>query len=87
MDVTTAIAAGDLAQRIRVRQDAMAMIQAALTDKWSISKLNAVNPENGNEVSLILEKLDDATSEQCLSFALAIYQGQVDELSKQLEVL
>lgn len=87
MQLETALAAGVLAQQIKLRQDAMAVIQRALQEGWKISKLNAVDPTTGNEVSLILEMLDTDTSAQCLQFALQIYQAQIDALQVQLDAL
>lgn len=87
MQLETALAAGALAQKIKLRQDAMAVIQRAATEAWLISKLNAVDPATGNEISLILETLDVKTSAQALGFALQIYQAQVDALQAQLDTL
>lgn len=87
MLIDTAIAAGELAQKIKARKDAMAVIQVAAIEKWAISKLNAVDPSTGNEISLILETLDADTSAQALAFTLQVYQAQVDALQAQLDAL
>lgn len=87
MKLETALAAGELAQKIKARQDAMLVIKRAYDEGWSVSKLNATNPQNGNEISLIIGSLDAETSVQALGFALQIYQAQVDALQAQLDAL
>lgn len=87
MQLETAIVAGELAQKIKARKDAMAVIQVAAIEKWAISKLNAVDPTTRNEISLILETLDPETSAQAFAFTLQVYQAQIDALQAQLDAL
>lgn len=87
MQIETALAAGELAQLDLLRQDAMVRIQAAHLESWTISRLAAIDPTTGNEISLILDNLDPETSRQALQFTLQVYQAQIDALQAQLDAL
>jgi hypothetical protein len=86
IDLDTAVRAGQIAQRIKDRQDKIGFIQTMIDGGWRISQLGAQSSE-GRQETLILDVLDIDTSKQALSFALQIYQGQIEALQKELGAL
>lgn len=87
MKLDAALNAGELAKKIKARQEAMLKIQAAHLESWQISRLTAIDPTTGNEISLILDTLDAETSKKALEFAMGVYQAQMDALQTQLDLL
>lgn len=86
MKIEDAATAGQLAEKIAARRAKIDIINKAMADGWLVNNIRALSPD-GNEVSLILDTLDLATSKQALGFALQIYQAQLDGYQKQLDAL
>jgi hypothetical protein len=86
VELETIIKAGQIAQRIKDRQDKIAFMRSMIDDGWRISQLGAQS-KDGRQETLILDVLDVDTSKQALSFALQIYEGQIAALQKDLETL
>lgn len=83
MKIDTAQQAGVIAERILQREAKIAEIKLALEQGYCVSNLRAVG-RDGNDISLILDTLDLATSKVALTFTLQIYQAQLDALNTEL---
>jgi len=77
-------AAGPLATEIIQRNNQVTAINAAVSGHWVITSCRARDPATGDVIELVLEPLDDATSQQSLQFILSIYQAQLSALNSQL---
>lgn len=87
MQIDNAILGGKLAAQIKARQAKLVQINDALAGHWLIKEVRAIDSVTGNELSMVLDVLDDATSQQVIASAIQIYQGQLAALQAQLDAL
>lgn len=86
LTVETAAQAGQLAAAIQARLGKLAQIEDAISGGWLISKFAATGPAE-NEVSLILDRLDEKSSAAALQYAKSIYGAQLEALNAQLAAI
>jgi hypothetical protein len=84
MDIVAAKRAGSLALAIEQRTEKRALIETAIAGHWKVINVLAQNPSTGEATPLILNDLDDASSQAGLGFIRDMYDAQLALLNADL---
>jgi len=84
MDIQAAKHAGAIASAIEARNEIAALVATAIAEHWKVINVIAQNPATGECKPLILNDLNDASSQAGLGFIAQMYEQQLAVLNADL---